>query len=394
MRFESQAAAAALLLSVTVLGSHGFDENGTDAEPRVCTQPVQEICKDYPAQEERRHAMQTQWKELALKKTEEQFAKGTDFSKYLKIISTNAKSITFENAEEVKIFRRILARYHLNLREAMGLTDKKLTKYLEESKVAMVAAIRANGALSAETKKEMEAKVSKTQLVSFETAVTGVVEVQGKTLERLMTNYTSICGWDGFGGLALNHYLWATATGTDPQSGKKVEKMVINENILFVCPTLFGSAIVEESESLAPTATMAHEVGHSIDDKDFAKSYEAIQACWNEHAAKSLYWPKGADGKPASPKGKEREMIADFWAAEGLANWLKTRAVTQEDRVRLVKHAVHLKCGTVESPAHPAGEFRVEAILNHPAIRSVVGCQAPLISNPACTLSGAVPSSK
>jgi hypothetical protein len=73
-------------------------------------------------------------------------------------------------------------------------------------------------------------------------------------------------------------------------------------------------------------------------------------------------------------KAQVNEASSDRLATEALVQFYKEKQFTPEEIVEHIQKAYGYFCGSSNSGDHPAGNFRIDSIGNHPEIRKMVGC--------------------
>lgn len=132
------------------------------------------------------------------------------------------------------------------------------------------------------------------------------------------------------------------------------------ERIIVLCPGMLIASIesakvagLPQSEYLSGIiATVAHELAHQFDYRDFPRDYEFL--------ANRLERVRSELGVPRLD-GYLSEISADYWANETLALFLKGKESSKVRR-SVLKLSLEDLCATDDDGIHPSGAFRIERV--------------------------------
>lgn len=336
----------------------------------ICSTPAESVCAFSQSASDRRRELQKDWTARALNETQSAFKLNRGVLAALKRVE-KPKPLPFADPQEVKDFEQASRAYYRRLRQEMDLNELQLREYFALHQELLKQAIERQ-TYPPTTRDEMINRVFATQFVAFERAVTGEVQVEGQWVGNFFESYLNLCGADGWRKTAINQTVRLEIPGLDLVTGRATSTAGVG-HVVMACPRLYAAAYDEATQQYLPTATMLHELGHSLDDKYFAQTYAPMVQTWEKRLLVHKLWPvEGAKPQPVSDHA--RELIADHWSAEGLAVWL-ARAPAAE-RVAMAIAALGSRCEMVPSRGHPAGRLRIDFILENASLRQALNCPA------------------
>jgi len=158
---------------------------------------------------------------------------------------------------------------------------------------------------------------------------------------------------------------------------------------VLICPGVLASMVeqgLERSDTALNNAfqTVSHELGHFIDSTDFESQYEPLKKCIQSEYSTCT--------KPEALNKLMPEIVADYWAAESVANYLETagKNFSYDEKLRFLKQSYSTYCGS-SGENHPVGRFRIISLLRrNPRIHKIMGCKTSTFSDAkhGCTLTG------
>ena len=135
--------------------------------------------------------------------------------------------------------------------------------------------------------------------------------------------------------------------------------------------------------------TLMHEIGHLI-DRNLNLNNEAYDnnymSCLEKNYSKNPVSGISLSNDGLPFKNFMIEIIANYWASEGTAVYLRGLPMAQRD---IIKTIWDQPCGYLGSPRHPMGWFAIEVVVRrNPNVANAMGCSQPYQNTPYCTLSG------
>jgi len=336
----------------------------------ICSTPAESICAFSQAVTERRRELQAHWTARALEETQNAFAVNRGVLAALKRVE-NPKPLPFADPEDVKDFEQASRAYYRRLRQEMDLNELQLREYFVLHQELIKQAIERQ-AFPLTVRDEMMNRVFATQFLAFERGVAGEVQVEGQWVRDLFAGFLDLCGADGWRQTAINRSVKIELPGVDLVTGLPTGRPGVG-HVVMACPRLYAAAYDETAKEYRPTAIMLHELGHSLDDKYFAQTYEPLVRGWEKRLPVHKLWPV-IGTKPEPVSDHVRELIADHWSAEGLAVWLDREPAAE--RVALATAALGSRCEMVPSRGHPPGRLRIDFILENASLRRALNCPA------------------
>ncbi len=336
----------------------------------ICSTPAEFVCAFSQSAADRRRELQALWAESALNETEKLFAGNRGVLAALQRIA-DPKPLPFADAQEFKHFEQASRVYYRRLRQEMDLNELQLREFFSLHQEFIKQAIDRQ-AYPPALRAEMVNKVFATEFLAFERAVAGEVQVEGQWVRGLFEGSLDLCGADGWRKTAFNRGVKIEVPGIDLLTGMAINRVGVG-HVVMACPRLYAAAYDEATKEYRPTASLLHELGHSIDEKYFAKVYEPLVRGWEKRLPVHKLWP-AVGGKPEPVSEHVRELIADHWSAEGLAVWLERAPVAE--RVEMAVGALHSRCEMVPSRGHPSGRLRIDLILENASLRQALACPA------------------
>jgi|GEM_PF-4203295 len=336
----------------------------------ICSTPADSVCAFSQSAAERRRELQALWTAGALKETEISFTSNRGVLAALKRVA-DPTPLPFADAQEFKDFEQASRVYYRRLRHEMDLNELQLREFFAEHQELMKQAIERQG-YGAAVRDEMINRVFATRFLAFERAVVGEVQVEGQWVRDLFEAFLDLCGADGWRKTAFNRGVKLETPGVDLVTGLAANSVRVG-HVVMACPRLYSTAYDEAAKQYRPTATMLHELGHSLDDKYFANVYGPLVRAWEKRLPVHKLWPAmGGRAEPVSDHA--RELIADHWSAEGLAVWLERAPIAE--RVAMAVAALNSRCEMVPSRGHPPGRLRIDIILENASLRRALACPA------------------
>lgn len=336
----------------------------------ICSTPAESVCAFSQAAADRKRDLQAHWTARAIRETQNAFAVNKGVLAALKRVE-NPKPFPFKDPQEVKDFEQASRAYYRRLRQEMDLNELQLREYFALHQELIKLAIERQ-AYPPTTRDEMLNRVFATQFLAFERGVAGEVQVEGQWVRDLFEGFLDLCGADGWRRTAINRGVKIELPGVDLVTGLPTGRAGVG-HVVMACPRLYAAAYNETSKEYRPTAIMLHELGHSLDDKYFAQTYEPLVRKWEKRLPVHKLWPT-TGAKPEPVSDHVRELIADHWSAEGLAVWLEREPASE--REALATAALESRCEMLPSRGHPPGRLRIDFILENASLRKTLNCPA------------------
>lgn len=241
-----------------------------------------------------------------------------------------------------------------------------LERYLHGVQEAALKAVDQNVFLNPATKEAMQRDIRRVKIQSPSQYFDRNPEPSPVLLDEFRRN----CGGGNFGPAFVD--LAYTIIGLE------------DNKIVVPCPGLLISLSYESGreKSAQPSIvsferlayTLAHELSHHIGYDFFPQEYSRFLACTGKEGWDWVL-------------GRQSEVIADYWAAEILAQLLMPLDNGEIDI--FMRSSLFWFCAASGGLAHPTGRDRIRFIIGrHPALRRQLGCPLDAEGAPSCTLGG------
>lgn len=190
-----------------------------------------------------------------------------------------------------------------------------------------------------------------------------------------------------------------TYTAACGRTGLEVNAFFEDGDVI-LCPGLaysmrdYGSQNKIEEIKAAMIFTMSHEITHSIDYLTSQNDYSELVTCYRSYAP------------DASLTNTHilAELTSDYYGAFAMGKYISENALklglptpaTPESAntvLRILARSVGSYCQQIPGDTeHPQGSYRLNQVLARtPSIKAALGCPAPTLENPGCSLRGPTP---
>ncbi|MBC7693467.1 MAG: hypothetical protein H7222_17005 [Methylotenera sp.] len=241
-------------------------------------------------------------------------------------------------------------------------TPQALMELVMETKDALASAIDSQSEISSKDKAEMKSDLADLNYM-------GMAHYTRQSHADLMS-FKDTCGQDGLRASAF---------------------FSADQGAVIICPGLltlnFGRITDIQSLKRALQIVLAHELGHSIDNSEFPKSFKKLISCFDSQ------FRNMNSGNKIGGKDAKRELVADYWSSLSQVQIAKKGALAPELAAQTFIEGYSIFCSQVKrsgNDPHPAELARIYLHASNPEVRAYLGCVKPLPEVAGCSLSGPV----